>query len=304
MPGRALSWSLTKEFVMMSNYSIFAKIKNETEANIIGSSLERMDPYPIGIGVLEIEDGSGFWELSAFFSEKPNDLELKILEVVHQIDFVVSKVVTNDWVSQVQRDLHPVRAGRFILFGSHDRDKVSMNAYGLEIEASMAFGTGHHATTVGCLLALEYLIKKGWFFRNIADIGCGTGVLAMAAAKVCKSNAVACDIDEVAVATAKSNFRANGLSAKISLFNSNGFKNFEIKKRSCYDLIFANILATPLCKLVPGFLQCTRKKGFIILSGILDRQVNRVERYYVSNGFRRVWVNSIDQWTTIIMRRS
>jgi len=126
----------------------------------------------------------------------------------------------------------------------------------------------------------------------------------MAAATVCKSKVVACDIDEVAVATAKSNFRANGLSVKISLFKSNGFKHFEIKKRAYYDLIFANILANPLCKLAREFLLCTQKKGFIILSGILERQANRVERYYVTNGFRRVWVNSIDQWTTIIMRRS
>ena len=287
----------------MSNYSIFAQTQKESKANTIASSLERMEPNPIGIGVLEIEDGSGFWEVSAFFSEKPSPIELKILEVVYRINFLVSKVVNKDWISQVQRDLKPVRAGRFVIFGDHDKDKVGANDLGLKIEAAMAFGTGHHATTVGCLLALEYLTKRGWFFSNIADIGCGTGVLAMAASTLYKSKVLASDIDEVAIETARSNIRANGLNAKISLFKSCGFNNFELKKRASFDLIFANILANPLCKLAQSFFQCAQKKGFIILSGILDRQANRVERYYAANGFSRVWIINRDKWITIIMRR-
>ena len=287
----------------MSNYVVFATTIGEWKANIIASSLERMSPNPIGAGILEIEDGCGLWEISGFFSEKPNLTEIKILEVVHQIEFVISKIVDKDWVHQVQRDLAPVRAGRFILYGHHDAGKVPINLCGLKIEAAMAFGTGHHATTVGCLLSLEHLIKKGYFFQNVADIGCGTGVLAMAAAVAFKTRVLAIDIDEVAVETAKSNFKANALHGKVEVVRSSGFNNATIRKGASYDLIFANILANPLCLLALNIARHTQKKGIIILSGILNEQANRVERYYYSNGFSRLLVQRIDQWTTFIMQK-
>ena len=287
----------------MSNYSAFARVIDEDKANIISDSLERMNPHPIGVGVMQIEDGSGFWEVSGFFSVKPNLVELKILEVVYEINFIVSKIENKDWVSQVQRDLKPVFVGRFMLYGHHDKEHVSPNVCGLRIEAAMAFGTGHHATTVGCLLALEHLIKRGYLFRNIADIGCGTGVLAMAAARTYKAKIIAADIDEVAIETAKSNFKENGLNAKIALVKSCGFNNAEIIKRASYDLIFANILAKPLCLLAPSITKYTQQNALIILSGILNRQANGVERYYNANGFARVLIQRIDQWTTMIMQR-
>ncbi len=287
----------------MSSYAVFATTLGEYRANIISCSLERMTPSPVGVGVLEIEDGCGIWEISGFFSEKPNLIEIKILEVVYQTKFVVSKLLDKDWVQQVQRDLAPVRAGRFILYGHHDSGNVPINLRCLKIEASMAFGTGHHATTVGCLLSLEYLIKKGYFFQNVADIGCGTGVLAMAAATTFKTRVLAIDIDGVAVETAKSNFKANGLNGKIVVVKSSGFNNAIIRRRASFDLIFANILANPLCFLAFNIARHTRRNGVIILSGILNEQANRVERYYYSNGFSRLLAHRIDQWTTIIMQK-
>ena len=287
----------------MKNYTAFAKVENEINANLVCSSLERMSTRPSGVGVLEIEDGSGIWEVSGFFLKKPNYLELKILEVVYETEFIVSKIVNKDWMAKVQRDLTPVSAGRFMLFGNHDKDKIPINVVGLKIEAAMAFGTGHHATTVGCLLALEYLIKMGHFFQNIADIGCGTGVLAMAAARIFKANVIATDIDEVAVETARANFRANGLNTKITLVCAPGFNKVEIVNRAPFDLVFANILANPLCLLAPSMVKHIQKNGLIILSGILNRQAKRVEGYYITNGFYRVRVQKIGQWTTIIMQR-
>ena len=156
----------------MTSYTVFTKTVGEAKANIIGSSLERMSPKPVGVGVFEIEDGCGLWEISGFFVEKPNALDIKILEVTYQTEFVVSQIFDKDWISHVQRDLRPVRAGRFLLYGQHDRENVSINDYGLQIEAAMAFGTGHHATTVGCLLALEQLKKSGYVFQNVVDILC------------------------------------------------------------------------------------------------------------------------------------
>lgn len=287
----------------MSNFTAFVKVSSENKANIIASSLERMSPSPLGVGILEIEDDEGSWELAAFFSKKPNSLEIKILEVVHEIEFVISKIANKDWISHVQRDLKPVRAGRFLVYGNHYRDTVPLNLSGLRIEAAMAFGTGHHATTVGCLLALEQLKKNNYFFWNIADIGCGTGVLAMAAASVYNARVLACDTDDVAVETARYNFQVNGFNSKIFLVKSNGFNNLSILNRGPFDLIFANILANPLCRLAPNMAKYTKKNGIIILSGILNVQVTRVERYYYENGFLRLFLKRLDQWTTIVMYR-
>jgi ribosomal protein L11 methyltransferase len=287
----------------MNNYTAFTKTNNEYQANIIGSSLERMSPRPIGVGIFEIEDGSGVWEIGGFFSQKPNLSELTILEFAHGINFLVSKIVNKDWISKVQRDLTPVKAGRFILFGAHDENKIPLSAFGLKIEAAMAFGTGHHGTTVGCLLALDYLTKTGYKFKNILDIGCGTGVLAMAAARVSQAKIIATDIDEVAIETARVNILANGFATRIRLVQSRGFQKPHIFQKAPYDLIFGNILANPLCLLARDMAKFSERDGLIILSGILNRQANRVERYYFSNGFSRVFVQKIGEWTTIIMRR-
>ena len=121
----------------------------------------------------------------------------------------------------------------------------------------MAFGTGHHATTVGCLLALEQLKKSGYVFQNVVDIGCGTGVLAMATARIYRADLIAVDIDAVAVETAKVNFRANGLDGKITLVQSRGFNRLEIIERAPFDLVFANILAKPLCLLAYNMAKYT-----------------------------------------------
>ena len=287
----------------MNNYTAFTKTNDEHQANIIGSYLEKMSPTPEGIGVFEIEDGKGVWEIGAFFSQKPSLVELTILECVHSIKFVVSKIINKDWVSQVQRELTPVIAGRFILYGAHDENKIPLNAFGLKIEAAMAFGTGHHSSTVGCLLALDFLTKSGYKFSNIFDIGCGTGVLAMAAACVSQGNILAADIDEVAVETARVNFMANGVSTRIRLVQSSGFKQANIAQKAPYDLIFANILANPLCCMAGDMAKFSKQNGLIILSGILNRQAKRVEHYYLSNGFFRVFVQKIGEWTTITMRR-
>ena len=288
----------------MTNYTVFALTDNEEKANVVASSLERMTPCPVGVGVMEIEDGKRLWEVASFFSKKPNLLEIKILEVAYKIDFVVSKIISRDWVAEVQRGLRPIRAGRFVLYGNHDRGIVPVNAINLKIEAAMAFGTGHHATTVGCLLALDRLIKKGYLFKNIADIGCGTGVLAMAAARVCQAHVVATDIDPVAIETAKVNVNVNGLNSRIALAHCDGFNKIDVIKRAGFDLIFANILANPLCRLARNMAKYNEFEGLIILSGILHRQTNRVQSYYTANGFTRLFIQSIDQWTTIVMKRN
>ena len=154
-------------------------------------------------------------------------------------------------MAQVQAELTPVEAGRFVVFGSHDRERVAPNRVGLEIEAAQAFGTGHHATTQGCLLALDRLVRRGLVARRVADIGGGTGVLAMAAASVWPATAIAGDIDPLATATARENVAANGLGGRVACVTAAGFRHPRLRAGAPFDLVFANILAGPLRRLAP-----------------------------------------------------
>ena len=284
----------------MTCYTAFGKAIDEKAAKKISLILDRMVPKPIGIGLFEIEDGFGFWEIAAYFTGKPDYVKLAILEKICNVKFCISKVETKDWVSKVNRELTPVSVGRFVIFGAHDKELIALNSLGLCIEAATAFGTGHHNSTVGCLFALEYLTNRGHKFRNVADIGCGTGILAMATALVHPQRVLACDIDTVAVQTARANFLKNGFARRIQLVRSNGFRNQNIMMRAPFDLIFANILANPLCQLAKEMYKFCKTNGIIVLSGILASQATRVTNYYYSCGFSRLLVKGIGEWTTII----
>jgi len=200
----------------MTTFTAFTKTKGKAPAEAIGEALEFLDPEPTGVGVFEIEDGSGLWEVGAYFTEAPDEIALALLAKANDApDFVISELPETDWVAKVRRDLAPVEAGRFFVYGSHDADKLPADKIGLLIEAAMAFGTGHHGTTLGCLKALDRLLAEGKSFDMVADIGCGTAVLAMAAAKISDKTVYASDIDEVAVEVAQSNVDANDLTGRV-----------------------------------------------------------------------------------------
>ena len=263
-----------------------------------------MEPAPYGVGVFEIEDGSGDWEVAAFFMDRPNDVDLALIAAAFGArDFVISEIGERDWVSEVRRELKPVRAGRSLVHGSHDREAAKDFRHALEIEAAMAFGTGHHGTTRGCLNALHRLAKMGFHPKRVADIGCGTGVLAMAAASLWKLRCVASDIDPVAVATAKANFRANGLTFGGHLARAAGFRSDVVRRGGPYHLIFANILANPLKRLAPDMARHTAPGGVIVLSGVLNEQCAGVEAIYLGNGFSRLWISRDGEWSTLVLRR-
>ncbi len=287
----------------MASYTVFTKTAGKELANKVVLSIERMTPKPVGVGIFKIEDGSGLWEIGIYFSERPNSVELRILEEVYNLIFLVSEVENKNWVEQVRRELTPVNVGRFAIFGAHDRHTIPINSKGLCIEAAMAFGTGHHESTTGCLEALDRLKKRGYRFCNIADIGCGTGVLAMAAASVYTGAVLASDIDKIATETASTNFLENGFMTRIRLFRARGFENSAILRRAPFDLIFANILAKPLCRMAKEMYRCCKTKGVIVLAGILNKQAKKVENYYALNGFSRLSIIKKGEWTTIIMMK-
>ena len=288
----------------MTTYTALTTLPGKINASDLGDALERLTPQPIGVGVFELEDGSGLWEVGAYFSEKPDDISLALLAAVFQAEeFKISELPQIDWVSKVQRSLKPVVAGRFFVYGSHDSDKVPPDCEPLLIEASMAFGTGHHGTTKGCLLALEQLIKVGFKAKNVIDVGCGTAVLAMAAARIFSANVIASDIDSVAHSVAKMNIIANGLDQNIQCFEASGFAHEQIKTKNPFDLIFANILLAPLLGLATDISKYSLSGGYVVLSGILSEQAELVVKKYTGVGFSLSNQIEIGEWVTIIFRK-
>ena len=288
----------------MTTFTALTTLPGRINASNLGDALDRLTPEPIGVGGFELEDGSGLWEVGAYFSEKPDDISLALLAAVFQAEeFKISELPQIDWVSKVQRSLKPVVAGRFFVYGSHDSDKVPPDCEPLLIEASMAFGTGHHGTTKGCLLALEQLITDGFKAKNVIDVGCGTAVLAMAAARIFSANVIASDIDSVAHSVAKMNILANGLDRNIQCFEASGFAHEQIKTKNPFDLIFANILLAPLLAIATDISKYSLSGGYVVLSGILSEQAELVVNKYTGVGFSLSNQIEIGEWVTIIFRK-
>lgn len=288
----------------MPTYTALTTLAPQSAATALGEALEALEPAPTGVGVFEVEDGSGLWEVGAYFTEAPDEIALALLSRAHGAkEFSISELPEVDWVAHVRRELAPVEAGRFFVYGSHDEDKVPPGAVALKIEAAMAFGTGHHATTLGCLVALDEMVSAGQQKRNVADIGCGTAVLAMAAARVWPGSVLASDIDAVAVDVARANVAANGLGEAVRVVEAAGFDHPELIAASPFDLVFANILKGPLIALAPEMARHIAPAGHAILSGILNAQAEEVAAVYRSEGFSLLSRNKIGDWTTLFLQR-
>ncbi|MCU9847338.1 50S ribosomal protein L11 methyltransferase [Defluviimonas sp. WL0024] len=288
----------------MPTYSALTTLPAKEPAEALAEAMENFLPEPTGIGVFEIEDGSGDFEVGVYFEEEPDAIELALLAAIYGAKpFVVSEVPQTDWVAHVKRELQPVEAGRFFVYGSHDAERVPADRVALLIEAAMAFGTGHHGTTKGCLLALDRLDRAGFRGRRVADIGCGTAVLAMAAASIWPEPVIASDIDAVAVEVAKANVEANGLGDRVTCVEAAGFDHPELAARAPYDLVFANILKGPLIQLAPEMASAIAPDGYAILSGLLTTQADEVIAAYKTAGFVLVSRDEIAEWATLVLKR-
>lgn len=288
----------------MATFTALTTLPGKAEAEALGAAMEKLVPEPTGIGVFEVEDGSGLWEVGGYFTEAPDRAGLALLTVIHNAtDFVVSELPETDWVAHVRRELRPVEAGRFFVYGAHDAARLPEGRIGLLIEAAMAFGTGHHGTTLGCLNALDQLAAGGFAAKNVIDVGCGTAVLAMAAAKIWPHPVLASDIDQIAVDVAEANVKANGLSGQVTCLEAPGFSHPEITEAAPFDLVFANILKGPLLALGPDMAKYSQIGGYAILSGILNHQAEEVVEVYSQNGFNLCESQQIVDWTTLLLRR-
>jgi ribosomal protein L11 methyltransferase len=251
--------------------------------------------------ILEEDEDHDVWRIDAF---PTTDEELTaltaLLKAYPQLRVVTEKLADADWLAMALSGLPPVRAGRFFVYGAHDKGRAPPSAVNLRIEAGAAFGTGHHGTTVGCLAAFDQLLKRRRFPR-VLDVGCGTGVLAIAAARTGSRIAVGTDIDAPSMRIANENARLN--HAKARFFHASGLNDARIRKPAPYDLVFANILAPPLVALAQDIKGALRPGGIAILSGLLRTQERRIIAAYVSRGFRLERRLHRDAWAALVLRR-
>ena len=288
----------------MLTYTALTNLPGKLQADALVEALENLDPAPTGVGMFEVEDGQGIWEVGGYFLEAPSDISLALLSVAYGANsFVVSEVPDQDWVAKVQRELPPVEAGRFFVYGSHDLEHLPAGRIGLLIEAAMAFGTGHHGTTLGCLRAFDRLLEQGRSFENVLDLGCGTAVLAMAAARMSLNSVIASDIDPVAVEVAVVNVLANDLEGRVNCVESIGFDAPALAQAAPFDLIFANILKGPLTDLAPAMAVHLAPGGIAILSGLLVEQADDIVAVYNAQGVDLVKREDLGEWTALTLTR-
>jgi ribosomal protein L11 methyltransferase len=254
------------------------------------------------------ERSDGRCEVSTYFVEAPDAEALAALAAALETlgsshaALAVSSLPDTDWVTKSLSALAPVRARRFLVHGGHDRSRVLPNDIAIEIEAGLAFGTGHHGSTAGCLIAIDRLARSRPV-RNALDLGTGSAVLAIAIAKRTQARVVASDIDPVAVTVARENVRLNGVGWLVTTVVADGLRARAIRERAPYDLIVANILAGPLMAFASAIRRSLTPGGTVILSGLLQGQQRRVAAVYRALGLRRIGAIAIDEWLTLVMKR-
>ncbi|UFZ03953.1 50S ribosomal protein L11 methyltransferase [Bradyrhizobium ontarionense] len=257
--------------------------------------------------VAAFERPDGRWDVTVHFADPPDqDLVRELVggaagtAVAESLAFEV--VEAKDWVKASLDDLVPVPAGRFMVHGSHDRARVPANRLGIEIEAALAFGTGHHGTTRGCLLLLDHILKARTP-RRVLDLGTGTGVLAIAAAKARHRRVLASDIDAPSVMVARDNARLNGVGPLVQVIRATGFAADDFANQGPFDLVLANILANPLRQLAAPMQRHLAPGAHVILSGLLTTQARAVLAAYRARGLVPVRHLKIEGWSSLLLRK-
>lgn len=263
------------------------------------------DPALTHLAVDAVEEAPGRWYVTLYLQEAPDDSLTRSLAAATRAlfgdsapAFAIAPLPETNWVAKSLEGLRPVRAGRFLVHGAHDRDKLRPNDIGIEIEAGEAFGTGHHGTTAGCLFAIERAVRTRPV-RNALDIGTGSAVLAIAIAKLAHVPVLASDIDPVATRVAAANIRLNGVQPEVQVVTAAGIGARTFRANSPFDLIVANILAGPLVALAPSIRRALAPGGTVVLSGLVPPQQNRVAAAYRAAGLRFERAESREEWMTL-----
>lgn len=262
-----------------------------------------------GHGLSVFENGPRFWRVEVFAEEEPRQAELAVALALAAASagvpvppVTVGPVAARDWVAENQASFPPLDVARYFIHGSHVSERPPVNRRAILIDAGAAFGTGFHATTRGCLLAIERALRARPIARAL-DLGCGSGILAFAIAKTSAAVVTAADSDPVAVAVTRDNARRNGVAARVRTLRSHGFDAGALRRQGPFDLIAANILLNPLVALAPLLAAHLTGGGRLILSGVLTRQAAPLRRAVVAAGLRPLQTILIDGWATLAFMR-
>ena len=257
--------------------------------------------------IAAFERPDGRWDVTVHFAEPPDQPLVRELvanaagaDIAEGVAF--DTVEAKDWVKASLEDLVPVPAGRFVVHGRHDRERIAPNKLGIEIEAALAFGTGHHGTTRGCLLLLDHVLKA-WRPRRVLDLGTGTGVLAIAAARALHERVLASDIDPLSVQVARENARLNVSGHLVQAIRATGFSAPQFADTAPFDLVLANILANPLRQLATPMARHLAPSALVILSGLLTHQAPGVIAAYRARGLVPVRHQRIEGWSSLLLRK-
>jgi|HubBroStandDraft_3_1064219.scaffolds.fasta_scaffold43498_2 ribosomal protein L11 methyltransferase len=289
--------------------TIVARLETDEQSahRVADLAAESLPADDIAVALVDI--GAGRWRVAMYFRVSPDEKTIRALTASAAGDAAAKalrfeRVAAKNWVRESLAGLAPVTAGRFIVHGAHDRARIPPNRIGIEIEAALAFGTGHHGTTRGCLLALDSLCKLlggGKAPQRILDLGTGSGVLAIAAARALRQPVLATDIDGVAVRAARANAALNRAGSFVEVIKADGVTAPKLRDRAPYDLVLANILLRPLQRLAAPLMRLTAPGAHVILSGLLASQANAAIAAYRGLALeRRI---DLDGWTTLILIR-
>ena len=271
-------------------------------ADLLAESLDEGEA-----AISAFEGPTGRWDITVHFADAPDEARIRELvrlaagdDDAQAVSF--DTVEARDWVKATLEELVPVHAGRFVVHGRHDRAKVAPNRLGIEIEAALAFGTGHHGTTRGCLLLLGDVLKA-YRPRRVLDLGTGTGVLAIAAAKALHEKVLASDIDALSVRAAAGNARQNGVGNFVEVGWGSGFSVPQLRQRRPFDLVLANILANPLRQMATPMARHLAPGAHVILSGLLSAQAPSVIAAYRARGLVVRRQIRIEGWSSLLLHK-
>lgn len=279
-------------------WTVRVPVATEADTAAIEAALE---PFALALSSFEVDNGRS-WVTEALCERRPPTVSIrKALPAGAQPE--IAPVPDKDWVAESQRQLAPIRAGRFFVHGSHFQGSCPRGTIAIEIDAGMAFGTGRHETTRGCLLALQRLAREGRRVRRPLDLGTGSGILAIAAAKLWETEVLASDNDPQAVAVARRNAALNGVGDRVRVLTGNGYGARAIRDSGPYDLVLANILARPLVRLAPGLARHLARGGVAVLSGLLVNQEEMVLAAHRKVGLDLIWRIRLGDWSVLAVGR-
>ena len=291
----------------MSDIRLFITTTEKTAGAILDLMSDAFEEDGYAIATMEVDEKRDIWEASLYIDfDEEAEMTERFAALVGDAypELAINREVIPDvdWIARSLEGLQPVHAGRFVVHGSHDRDKARAGEIAIEIDAGQAFGTGHHGTTAGCLEIIEKVMRARQP-RKVLDLGTGSGVLAIAARKLVPARVLATDIDPVATRVARENVRLNGIASGITLETATGFHSTAFRRHGPFDLIIANILARPLMRMAPQVAQHLAPGGQVVLSGILANQRWKVIAAYNGAGLRHVRTIWRNGWVTIHLDR-